>query len=326
MDCPTTPVRVNGALSGDAHLASSTYEALDASHSRLEYAQLPLRRVFARLATYFSRLYLWSKVATELKFISSTNGHNGIRRSILYSPLSSLKCLSEFMNLELLEDATVKVNDVGLFNVRAHTDDLYVVLPASERPVLDFIRSYLRPGDVFVDAGANIGFYTILASTIVGRSGKVIAVEMIPETFSRLAAHVELNECDNVVLVNKALADRAGAQIAATLPADGRHGKASIIVGPSPEDMIVHVETDTLENIVRPHARIRLMKLDLEGAESLAIEGAGAGLQRVDAVIFESWDEDHDATSALEEKGFAVTSLDHRNRVAQKLPKSNVFA
>ena len=68
----------------------------------------------------------------------------------------------------------------------------------------------VRQGNVFVDIGANIGYYTILASRLVGKSGKVFAFEPEPSNFEILAKNVELNKCDNVVLENKAVALKSG--------------------------------------------------------------------------------------------------------------------
>ena len=52
-----------------------------------------------------------------------------------------------------------------------------------------FIRQHLKAGDVFLDIGANIGWYTVLASTIVGETGSIFAFEPRPETAARLQQH-----------------------------------------------------------------------------------------------------------------------------------------
>ena len=46
---------------------------------------------------------------------------------------------------------------------------------------MGFMKDYLRPGDNFIDGGANIGLYTILAASLVGNNGKVVAFEPSPE-------------------------------------------------------------------------------------------------------------------------------------------------
>jgi len=71
-----------------------------------------------------------------------------------------------------------------------------------------FLRKHLKPGDVFIDVGANIGFYSLAASGCVGNSGKVIAIEADPATFKLLANNVKLNGMDNVVPANFGASDK----------------------------------------------------------------------------------------------------------------------
>jgi FkbM family methyltransferase len=65
----------------------------------------------------------------------------------------------------------------------------------------------IRRGDVVLDLGAHIGFFTVYAAR---RAGKVIAVEPLPRNFHNLEVNVRLNKLDNVILVNKAIAQRTG--------------------------------------------------------------------------------------------------------------------
>lgn len=74
---------------------------------------------------------------------------------------------------------------------------------------LRLLSALLRPGDFFLDAGAHIGTYTLVASTLVGNTGKVLAVEASAFTFSRLTSHCETNGRANVRCVQVGLSDRA---------------------------------------------------------------------------------------------------------------------
>jgi predicted O-methyltransferase YrrM len=67
-----------------------------------------------------------------------------------------------------------------------------------------YTRAQLREGDVYLDIGANIGYYSLLASRCVGDSGKVIAVEADPGTFEALQTNLQLNDCRNVAAANVA--------------------------------------------------------------------------------------------------------------------------
>jgi hypothetical protein len=62
-----------------------------------------------------------------------------------------------------------------------------------------FLNDFLRSGDIFVDIGANIGLFTLIASLRVGHNGKVYSFEPCLNTFRRLVRNVELNRMNNVI-------------------------------------------------------------------------------------------------------------------------------
>jgi tRNA/tmRNA/rRNA uracil-C5-methylase (TrmA/RlmC/RlmD family) len=71
-----------------------------------------------------------------------------------------------------------------------------------------WIQERLAPGDIFIDVGANIGYYSLLASKLVGHSGSVVAIEPSPKIFSALQHNLALNHIENVRVVNMAVSDR----------------------------------------------------------------------------------------------------------------------
>src|SRR5512144_2877298 len=70
------------------------------------------------------------------------------------------------------------------------------------------LDSFLRPGDWALDIGANVGHYTLRMAELVGREGRVVAVEPVPDTFALLAANARLFRYENVTLLNIAASDR----------------------------------------------------------------------------------------------------------------------
>ena len=74
----------------------------------------------------------------------------------------------------------------------------------------EFLNRFLRPGDVFVDVGANIGLFTLIAAERVGPGGKVLAFEPTAKTFGRLVDNVQLNKLSNVECFKLALSDSQG--------------------------------------------------------------------------------------------------------------------
>ena len=137
----------------------------------------------------------------------------------------------------------------------------------------------LQPGGVMFDVGANIGYYSIGAALCVGPAGQVHAFEPTPAVHRRLLENVALNGLRQVVVHELAVADTAGSATMYDLPGNsggnslGRHA-ASRVSYP--------VWTIRLDDYVREHAvpRVDLVKLDIEGAEVLALRGMEATLRR----------------------------------------------
>jgi FkbM family methyltransferase len=133
----------------------------------------------------------------------------------------------------------------------------------------DVILSGLAPGDVFVDVGANCGAFTLFASRMLGRSGRVIAIEPMPEMFSRLRFNVAANALPNVQIFETAVGPQAGT---ATLYVDElRRGFSSLaaVEGYTPTT----VPVDTLQAVITQAGvdRIDALKIDIEGYEDRAL-------------------------------------------------------
>ena len=131
------------------------------------------------------------------------------------------------------------------------------------------MRQLLRPGDTFVDVGADIGYFTLLASRLVGPGGDVIACEPVPTTLQRLKKNLELNRPTNVVLHDCAISDRPGI-VRISRIAEGNAGTNTMRrggVGLESWD----VPSVPLDQLVPRSRPIRLLKIDVEGAELLVL-------------------------------------------------------
>ena len=101
-------------------------------------------------------------------------------------------------NPKVYISGVIYAKDYGVyFYIRGFTDDLYSVMPGREGDVNKLILSCLKDGDIFIDVGANIGYYSVLVGKIVGESGQVISVEPIPTTAKVLKYNVKLNKLKN---------------------------------------------------------------------------------------------------------------------------------
>jgi FkbM family methyltransferase len=134
-----------------------------------------------------------------------------------------------------------------------------------------------RPGDTVVDVGAGIGEELLTLSRLVGSSGRIVCVEAHPTTFERLLATIELNRLTNCEAVNLAIADRAGKARISDRPR-GSWASNTLIAPTRP----IAVPAETLDGLYRRFGleHVDLMKMNIEGAEGLAIPGWGEALRR----------------------------------------------
>ena len=276
----------------------------------------PIRNLLRPCLHYVQRLGWWSFILWQIRGVTWSDEWILIR-SALTAPFLSFNNLQKWQDPTLLANAQVSVSGIGRFFLRAHCDDLFHVLPAREPAVLRAIRANLKLGDIFVDAGANIGIYTVAAARLVGDTGRVIAVEMMPDTAMVLRKHIEMNQLKNVDVVEQALSDKAAKVVVARAP-KGRHGQASIAYEVMQGAREVSVTTTTLATVLVGVERIALMKMDLEGAEELALNGAGNALNRMQSVIFEDLG-DARLGRIFNSRGFSVQRLDGNNCLAINL-------
>ena len=89
----------------------------------------------------------------------------------------------------------------------SYLEQLIILNGEFESHITDLSKSIIKKGEVVFDVGANVGLHTVLFSTLVGEEGKVIAFEPNPDNLKDLRLNLAINGCNNVVIVEKALAD-----------------------------------------------------------------------------------------------------------------------
>lgn len=145
-----------------------------------------------------------------------------------------------------------------------------------ELDTVRILRRLLKPGHHFVDVGANIGYFTMLAARLVGPTGRVDALEPDPINRQRFRDNICANKLeDRVRLHCVAASDHAG-EITLYHPtansSEANHGMATFYRALVPESQACIVPTARLDELID---RVPdLIKMDIEGAELQAIEGA----------------------------------------------------
>jgi FkbM family methyltransferase len=132
--------------------------------------------------------------------------------------------------------------------------------------------SELEPGDVVLDIGASVGYYTLIAARAVGPSGKVYAFEPAPEEFDLLVQNIELNNYANVAASRQAVSDSNGPQT--FYLADGYAGFHTFFPDRSGHHSwkAIEVECLTIDEVMNG-SLVDLIKLDIEGNEPRALRG-----------------------------------------------------
>ena len=152
-------------------------------------------------------------------------------------------------------------------------EKLVFVFRENYEPELIYLEKVLSSKAVFIDVGANLGIYTLVASRLVGRAGRVIAIEPSVQSFPALQKNIAVNRLTNVLPLPVALAEKT----AKTWLHHGINpGQNSFGKDPSCNGVGEEVVTETLDSVLLQASvdRVDLIKMDVEGAEELVLRGA----------------------------------------------------
>lgn len=138
----------------------------------------------------------------------------------------------------------------------------------------------VKPSQIVYDVGAHVGYYSLLAATRVGPAGHVWAFEPAPQNFTFLKQHMELNHVSNVTLVPGAVANVTGTT---HFRMDGSRS-----TGRLSDKGDLAVSTTSLDDLIeRQEALVpHVIKLDVEGAELAALQGATNLLRRAHPKLY----------------------------------------
>ncbi len=156
----------------------------------------------------------------------------------------------------------------------------------NELAVQEVLASYLKPGNVLYDIGANIGFFTLLGARLAGPNGQVHAFEPLPVNAALVRHNCTRNGFTNVILWEQAVSDVSGRGELYVAKCSGGSGLTTVSPPPDLQDTLA-IETITIDDLLAQQriAPPDVIKLDVEGAELLALRGMRGALEKYKPVI-----------------------------------------
>lgn len=144
-----------------------------------------------------------------------------------------------------------------------------------EEEELSFVKQILTDGDIFIDIGANVGLFSLIASDCIGATGSIISFEPSPITFNRLQENISLNAIENSDLRNIGLSNQSG-ELSFYVSDNGYDAWDSF--APSQDNKLqktIAVAVSSLDKELEQvdKSRIKLVKIDVEGWEKYVLIG-----------------------------------------------------
>ena len=216
-----------------------------------------------------------------------------VLRGILARLRSGLHCAARPVYRALKWDVATIAGCRALVRVDPFTLFGRELLKTGERPTEAFtiplMKQLLRPGDVYADVGAHWGTYTVVASELVGDKGQVLAIEPTPQNRARLLENIALNQAKNVTVEPVAIGESSGKGVLRFGGDSGNLSALQLADGPNAAADMQSCEVATLAAVLDRNnvPRVRLMKMDIEGAECRASRDVCQYTDRFDCIYIE---------------------------------------
>lgn len=157
--------------------------------------------------------------------------------------------------------------DLGEFIQKSMAEGMYEPVQSG------WVRRVLKPGAVFVDVGASFGYFTSLAWSLIGASGRVFAFEPSPHAFATLRKNLSGPRFGNITLVNAAVGRSVGELTLYMPPEQGLHSPSAFVSHDGFEPISVALTTLDACQALSGVGSIDLLKMDVEGSEPDVLAG-----------------------------------------------------
>lgn len=186
---------------------------------------------------------------------------------------------------------------------------------------MSFLLHFLRPNDLFVDVGANVGSFTVLASGVC--KARSISFEPAPETSVHLRINVKANALENLVVVHEVVVGAKADTVPFTVGLDSTNQVAK------PDDQNVRLVVQARLDDILADENPNLIKVDVEGYEEEVLKGAEGTLSNKSLVAIELETVSEFIEETLKKHGFARMHYDPYRRLltekATEFPASNAL-
>ena len=220
------------------------------------------------------------------------------------------------------------VTDSGVKAIpRRRTRDFQMLFVPREQEVKRYL--VMEENETFVDVGANVGSYSLMvANEYKSMAVKVIAIEAHPDNYKALCRNIQCNKFENLIIpINKVVSDHKGVVALYERSHDGTRVDsemfsvcndqlidASNILHPTGNSL--EIECDTLDNILLNY-RVDVIKMDVEGAEVLALKGATKTLEGIRKIVVEiHGDKSENVRQVLRTQGFKLESINEQGQMS----------
>jgi FkbM family methyltransferase len=213
----------------------------------------------------------------------------------------------------LFSDAIAKTG-YGLFYCKKRCSDLAVISESTEYNTFKFFRP--KKGNIVIDCGAHIGKYTIYASKLVGKYGKVISFEPLPFHLETLLKNIQINHCENVHAFNYACWDN---NIKNQKLFVGRSDAEYSLI--KRNNKYIKIRTIRLDYILKKMniKSIDWIKIDVEGAELKVLKGLGKYIKKTKNMIIEIHSRKKQVFDFLKRNGYTIYKIPYDENYFCKL-------
>ena len=166
--------------------------------------------------------------------------------------------------------------------------ELSLIFGSFEPQTQIIIKHFVSPGDVVFDIGANVGYFTLSCSKLVGEKGKIYSFEAIPKTAEILEKNCLLNSLKNITLYKKAVSDKKE-KLTFLIPDHGKNHTMASMVWHKEDCSVKKVSVDSIVidyNSDLSKLSPSFIKIDVEGAEAFVLKGMKSMLQNNSPIIF----------------------------------------